>query len=198
MARVVKLTEKPKRRRKPAKAKEQDTLVLTGHTEQADAFTKAKVAVEDAKAQLTAARAVLEPMAKSSQANSEKLGSFTKKVRFEGSAKNVTFTFKNTFTPMEIGCRSDVQDAVGPKFHVLFQEAETVTVREGAVDKLRAAVAKAGLDPADFFETKRVIKPVENFRRLRFDARSEMSDDENEALDEIVEQLAAKPTVTVG
>jgi hypothetical protein len=195
MAKVVKLTNKT--RRTPAKKRSNDTLVLAGHEEQADEFAKAKEKSVSALKAMEEARKVLEPVAKTEQLKAEKGGKFTKRVTVQGTEKRLTFAFSNNFSALDVGCRAPLEDAVGPKFRDLFEDQETVTVRDGAVEKLRNAVAKAGLNPDDFFEVKRVIKPVADFRKNRFEARSEMDDAQNEALDEVIDQLAAKPSLSV-
>ena len=194
MAKVITLSTT---KTKKAEQHKTDTLELSGHEKTVSALAKAKVAAAKAKQRMEKARAVLEPVAKAKQRDAEIGGQFTRAVTFNGLEERATFSFTNAFASLDPGCRMPLTDAIGPKFDELFETVDTVGVRTGAIEQLRNAVIKSGQDPADYFETKRVLRPVDDFRKCRFDARASLTDAQNDALDEVVDQLAAKPSMSV-
>ena len=183
---------------KKGKKESSDTLEITQAVAQADAVVAAKAAMEQAAARFEETRAALEPVVKQAQRSAEINGTFTKKVVVLGTDKNASFGFGNSFSAMDVGCRHALEKLLGPHFNTLFTEKQIVKVRAGALERLQKAIETAGLNPDDFFETDRSIVPVPEFRKARFELRSQLDRDQNEAVDSVIDQLAARPTLTVG
>jgi G3E family GTPase len=195
---MIKLPESKSKSKRAPRVKADESIVVTRYTAEADKLITNKTDLDGAKKQLDAVRRVLEPIAKTAQLEAEREGNFATKVLFQGSKQRACFTFTNSFGALNEEAKGLVEGAIGDEpFDALFEESQSMRVRSDKLQELRDAVEAAGLDPSDFFVTETVYAPVNEFRRTRFEMRGQLSEEQNEVLDSVTDQLGARPSLTV-
>ncbi len=177
-------------------SQDDETVLITGHEAETDKLIKYKFDESAARKGLETVRKLLAPLVANGHRATEKAGRFASKVLLQGTHQRAQFSFTNAFGSIDASQRKDLAEAVGPKFDELFEEQESMGVRPDRIEALRAAIVAVGMDPEEYFQSNKVLKPVSNFRRKRFEARSEMTEAQNDVLDAIVDQIAATPALT--
>lgn len=190
-------TSKPTPQKEETKTLPDETVLVADHTEEVDKLIQTKVDHDAAKKGLEAQRKTFDPLAQQTQLDAEKRGAFATKVIFQGSKARAVFSITNALSRISADSAPVVREQVGPAFDRLFEPSETMSVRPDKLEDLKAAIELSGLDADEFFVTTTTYHPVKDFRRERFTLRGELSESQNEALDEVVGQIQQRPTLTV-
>lgn len=120
-------------------------------------------------------------------------GHFTKTVIVKGSAANATYTFKDAYQKIDVSVEGDLQRLLGGEYPNLFERKREISVKKGCYDKLLELAQKHGF--TDLLEEDQFLLPVDEFREKRANKRSAFSTEQNKAIDEVVIQVASKPTL---
>jgi hypothetical protein len=178
----------------PAK---KDPVVVTGREKIVDQLVHAKREMEGWKESMENCRAELEPIANGLRVEAEMAGIFAKTITVRGTENNVTLQYKDAFSKIDLRCKKDLENALGGFFPKLFEEAVTSSVYTDKMDRLKAILIAAGEDPSHFIEEDKFIKPVAEFRKSRYELRKQMTEEQNAAIDMVVEQTQHRPTLAV-
>lgn len=195
-AKMIKLPGAPTPAQPSAVAQDDDTVLITGHEVETDKLVKYKFDMDSGKKGLEAVRKLLEPIAKMTRLEAEKAGRFAARILFQGTQQRASFAFTNSFGAIDASQKPLLAGAIGPTFDTLFVEQEAMRVRPEKLAELHAAIKATNMNPDDFFVTEKVLRPVEEFRRKRFEIRPALTEAQNDALDATMDQIASSPTLT--
>lgn len=169
---------------------------LLGHENLVDSLFSLKENFDKAKVELENARLEVEPLASDLQREEEGKGTFTQKVRLHGTSKDVTISFGDKFSEIDISCKDDIETVLGAYYSDLFEEREEGELIQTKLDDLRNLITASGRDPDEFLTSKKYIIPVDRFRARRFELRKIFSDSQNVVVDNIVDQTQYRPTLS--
>jgi len=159
-----------------------------------DVLGQLKSILDTAEAEYLKARGPLDLIATKDRVAAEKDGRFAKQVHVKGSELDARYTFRDSYAPIDISARPALQGLLGPLYGTLFTEGESVRIKPEA---MAALLQHLGARAAEFLAVETVIKPVDDFRKVRFEARDQLSGPQNNELDKVIKQVAAKPALTL-
>lgn len=177
-----------------AKAGKQPHPVLDGHQKLVDVMAEKKADITAAEGVLATSRKDLDPIVTKYRESLERDGIFTKTVVVRGSETNASYTFKDSYAKIDVSVEKDLQKLLGDQYDRLFTKKKTVAVKNACMDKLRALAQQHGF--LDLLEEDEFLLPVDDFRQARFEARDQLSSAQNKALDDVVKQVSATPSLS--
>jgi hypothetical protein len=193
----------------PTTKKAKAEITLVGHEAQVARLVEAKEYADFGTAQMEAERPALEHAAAELRASMETDGVFHKTVTLKGNAKDCTLTFTDSYSKIDVSVEGDLMRLLGEHYGSLFVRCKTVSVKDATkmMDLIEYAKKHAMSTASGKEFTKELedqisvdefIKPVPEFRAKRFELRCKLSKEQNDALDFVVKQVSARPSLRVG
>ena len=181
-------------------------LVLDGQEVAVDTINRALVEKAVAQDVINTYRDLLDAVV---EAWWSKLSQFSKTVQVRGISANATYTFTDSYEKMSLGVEPKLRMLLGNlNYDRLFEKRRAIVVEDevALLDLVDSALLEAGgkspsIDfmPSDvkrIFSVVTYIAPRENFRERHHVVREDLTAAQNEALDAVVRQIAARPTLS--
>lgn len=177
-----------------AKSSKRKVVVLSC-ADAVDQLIKAKAHTEIADRLVGQFRPIVEKAALSEREFTERSGGFCKTVDLRGTKGSAHLTFGNRFCQISKADEKELKRDLGDRlFSELFTEKLEARIKP---EKVKDLIDLLGSEAKDYLDVQELLVPVSEFREKRFELRSELSDDLNSRLDEVIERIAAKPSLKV-
>lgn len=176
------------------KIKHANPTAIVGAESTVDDLVRAHAAKSAAEDRISAARAILDPLAVAERADLESRAVVTKQVTIKGTGTDARYTFPDAYKPLPVGLAADLAGTIGDTFGALFRREIVATLRPGVIDALAEIL---GPRAHEFIDATPVIVAVEDFGEARALARRALSDAQNAALDHVVGLISQSPRCTV-
>lgn len=177
-----------------AQAPATDIPLLTGYEDFVDTLFNLDVMAKETLERLKANRTVVDAAATLFRTANEIRGNYSKIVHIKGTEHNGVYNFKDAYSPIDISKEGEMRSLLGNVFDKLFRKKKQISIKAGCEQQLLDLAKKHGFE--SLIVSKEVINPVDSFRESRFLKRGELSAEQNAALDSVVEQTGAQPTLT--
>lgn len=177
--------------------------MVLGHEEQVDRLIDSKITIEGEEKVIASIRPSLEHAAVDLRKNLEEKGDFTKTVLVKGSSQNVSLSFSDAYAKIDVAVEGQLKQLLGPVYDELFVRCRSVSVWASAAERLlqmASTYAVSGISGAMLLSELTIdeyLKPVPEFRKKRFEMRSKLTPQQNDALDSVVSQVANRPSLGV-
>lgn len=182
---------------KPAANLPSGVLLLSGFEKVVDELIAEKMKIIEATKALDSMRVAVDQAAEQLRVKKEGDGVFSKTVHVKGTAINAVLTFKDAYSKIDPSVESNLRQLLWDNYERLFEKKLIYSIKAEKIEVIKNLVqnlfGEEGIN--EFFEKEEFIKPVEGFREVRFNTRSELTPDQNAALDEVVQQIADRPTL---
>jgi hypothetical protein len=119
---------------------------------------------------------------------------FHRTCRIRGTEQDVRVTRKDAFSKIAIEHKGTLQDLLGSMYETLFMESCDLKLTVDP-EVFIAAAEEAGLNVEKFFNRVDWVRPKKGFLEMRATLRPKLEEDENTALDAIIDQFAYKASV---
>lgn len=182
---------------KPIQKGKVQPLILTGFEKQVDLAYKKNIEVKEAEKAVEMLRVGedgLDKRATDFRAKHEADGHFTKTVLVKGSEANASYSFKDSYSKIDVSVEEDLKKLLGGEYGNLFTRRKDVSIKKGSLDKIIELAKQHGF--TDLLEEDEYLLPVDEFREVRADKRAVFTTEQNDAIDKVVVQVASKPTLT--
>lgn len=194
MSKVAPIVSVPTSAPKVIKSKKPAPVVLTGHEKLVDVLAEKKSEIEAAEGVIDHSRKDLDPLVTNFRASRENDGEFTKSVQVKGSQVNAVYSFKESFKKINTSVEDELKRLLGQHYAELFDRKRAISIKEGSMEKLLLLAQKHGF--VDLLEEDEYLIPADDFRRKRYEKRSVLTQDQNKILDDVVTQVANKPSLS--
>lgn len=175
---------------------------LRGHEKAIDRIIEIRQQQENLKAEEAQVRAPVQAAAQQSRKNLEALtGKTIKSVQVFGTDQNARFTWKNAFRPTDIAHEPALRECLGPHYDGLFEASFDVKLRSKSPAEIRAAVFALKEALGDKFEALFEARPQIVAKPELLEKRTILKDvltqEQNTALDLVLEQIQSQPMLSV-
>lgn len=157
-----------------------------------DRLAELKSFIDGYTAETNQIRSVLDKDMTEVRDRTESEGQFCKHVHVKGTACDARYTFKDAYATVDISNLGDLKRLLGKHFDRLFVVDKVVKIKD--VDKLMKFL---GDEILNYLHVEDVVVPVCEFRKVRFEARPDLSDAQNVELDRVVKAVSNKPTLNI-
>lgn len=127
--------------------------------------------------------------------NEQDTGHACKSIQARGSETNAKYCFADRYKVLDVASGTALEKLLGKKFKALFVEHQLIDLKDGAGRRLLELLEQLGRAD-EFLEVERCFKPVDEFREARALQRAAMSKSQNQTLDRVVTQIAARPSAS--
>lgn len=186
---------RPELRLVPGPEDEVESVTLSGHRAEVDEIVSAHELIKTMQARIDERRRLVEPLAAMARCRAEQKRTFSKRVCVLGSAKNLNFTWTNTFK--DIGPRSirPVQKALGSFFSKFFSLQTEYSVDPVKIPELKLLLGKKF---HEYVTETTVAEAIPDLRERRFHLLHAMTEGQRQGLDDVIEQLGTRPQMRIG
>lgn len=185
---------------KPIQKDKVQPLVMIGFEKQVDLAYQKNIETKEAAKVIDlvrngfAADKGLDATATDFRAQHEADGHYTKTVLVKGTTVNACYTYKDSYSKIDVSVEGDLKKLLGTEYGNLFKREKSVGIKSGALEKIIELAKQHGF--TDLLEEDEFLLPVDGFRETRADKRSAFTTEQNAAIDKVVVQVASKPTLT--
>lgn len=170
---------------------------VTGHEAEVDDMMRQKRVMDTAKLVFDAARTKLESLAGEFRDSLESKGHFATRVLLQGTKSAIGMTFGDRLSAMTEEAATALHEILGDAFDHLFVRVVGWKFRDDVdLAEFHKTLTAHGINPADWFEAKSDVRPVEGFRKARFELREHLTRSQNHVLDAAIGQLQYTPTLS--
>lgn len=167
---------------------------LSGQEKDIDILAIAKETITAAETAIENIREDLDKKVCNFRLGQEVEGMFTKTVQVLGHKANAVYTFKDSYARIDTSVEQDLKKLLGSHYDELFVRKHEVSVKPNCYGKLLELAKKHGF--TDLLEEDEYLSPVEDFRRKRYEMRTELNRTQNRSLDDVVRQVQSRPSLS--